>query len=262
MTKKFRVKSAVMVAVCLAGLTGCTPSVQRPSIASATATKVTQTNVSWSALAQAVAKTSAASMYKIQSTVSLQNGSSHTSFTVYGTVNLPDKISVQVHENNFNISFYQQGKVAYADEQGQWNQTNALSNIDAFGGYQQIVHAAMADNLPLEKMNRTYVTDEYCDVYRVTMPDSTATVPAFLQSLSALESKGEVAVKEPIQYIFYVGETSGYIRQVQTQSVNSVNQVGPVATNTSTLFYDLDQEKVAQIQIPNSLVKQLENTGQ
>ncbi|GEO24766.1 hypothetical protein AAC03nite_05510 [Alicyclobacillus acidoterrestris] len=252
----------MVVMLALAGLTGCTPAVQAPSSSTtSTAVTVTAKNVSWTPLTKAVNKSTAASMYKLESDVELKNGSMHTSYTVYGTVNLPDRASISVHENNFNISFYQQGKVAYADETSSWTQTDPIQDLRSFNSYAQLVQTAAGKHLTLEKLNRTFVVDEYCDVYRFTMPNQSVQLPGFLQQVAG-NNRSTLGSNEPIQYTFYVGQTTGFVREVQTDSINPVDQLGPVVTDTSTTFFDIDEPKVAAVKIPQTLVKQLEGSAQ
>ncbi|MFB5192481.1 hypothetical protein [Alicyclobacillus fastidiosus] len=252
---------SMVAMLALAGLTGCTPAVQAPSSGAATAQTVIHTNVSWQPLSTAVDKSTTATMYKLESDVELKNGSMHTSYTVYGTVNLPDKASINIHENNFNISFYQQGQVAYADEASSWTQTQPMSNLGSYGSYQTLIQDAAAKQVSLIQLNRTFVVDEYCNVYQFTMPNQSVALPGFLQQVPGAKS-GDIGANEPIEYTFYVGQKTGYIREVQTDSVNPVDQMGPVATDTTTTFFDIDEPKVAAVQVPQTLVTQLEGSAQ
>jgi hypothetical protein len=85
-----------------------------------------------------------------------------------------------------------------------------------------------------------------------------APLPAFLADAVGSSAKTLNDTASGVEYVFYVGQTSGYLRQVQTQSVNMVNNVGPMLTSTTTLFSAIDQPTVAQMQIPSTLVQQLE----
>ncbi|WP_206830824.1 hypothetical protein [Alicyclobacillus fructus] len=246
--------------VLCAGLlaTGCTPGVQSVSIASGTATQVVSNQAPWSPLLNALDKSEAASMYKMQTAVNIQNGNLHTSFTVYGTIQQPDMASIQVHENNFNIAFYQQGEVAYQQDGTIWSPAQPVSNLNAYQTYRDVVEYAMAHHLRLVKMNRTYVVDEYCDVYRVVVPNGIVSLPLFLGGTAGANEAELSRHASEVAYVFYVGETSGYLRQVQTQSVAVVDSVGSLIMQTSTIFQDIDNAQLAKVQIPVSLVQQLE----
>ncbi|WP_062309076.1 hypothetical protein [Alicyclobacillus sendaiensis] len=256
---KSRRRTVLALALC-AGLlaTGCTPGVQSVSIASGTATQVVSSHVSWAPLIRALNKSETASMYKLQTAVNIQNGNLHTSFTVYGTIQQPNMASIQVHENNFNIAFYQQGQVAYQQDGTIWSPAQPVSNLNAYEGYRDIVEYATAHHLPLQKMNRTYVVDEYCDVYRVVVPNGVVSLPAFLGGVPGASSAELATHASEVAYVFYVGETSGYIRQIQTQSVGVVDSVGSLIMQTTTIFQDIDNAELAKVQIPVSLVQQLE----
>lgn len=251
-------KGISMASLCLLVLTGCAPGIQTTSVGSTSATNVVQANVNWNSLEQAVKKSAQSTLYRIKSDVSLQNGSLHTNYSVYGTVQLPDRASIQVHENSFNISLYQQGQVAYADEKNAWTKTSPIVNYDAFAGYQQVVQSALKNHLSLQQLNRTYVVDEYCDVYRFTLPSSAAPVSDFLQGNSVTNAQSQT-LGESIQYTMYIGQTTGYLRQIETQSINTVDQMGPIETKTTTTFFDIDDPQVAQVQIPPTLVTHLES---
>lgn len=254
----------MVVALCLTGLSGCTPAIQKASSGASSIGKITERNVDWAPLQTAIRRSAASTVFKIKSSVSLKDGSMHTHFSVYGTVNLPDKISVSLTENNFNISYFQQGKVAYADEQGIWKQTQSMQKFDAYQGYVELIQKAITNKLPLNQLNRSYVVNEYCDVYQVTMPTGSVSLPSFLADVSGASGAGsaQVSAGEPIQYTFFVGEKTGYLREVQTTSVSGVNEVGPVAADTDTTFFDIDKPNIAKITVPKTLVKQLEASGQ
>ncbi|WP_067617285.1 hypothetical protein [Alicyclobacillus acidiphilus] len=259
MKVRHRWATSVLISVfCGSLLAGCAPGVQTASIASGTATTVTQKNVDWTPLLNAITKSEGATLYRLQSSVSIQNGSLKTSYTVYGTIQLPDTINMQVHENNFNIGMYQQGQVAYQEDNGTWIKMQPLQNLDAYQGYADVIEQAMKQGYKLDEMNQTYVMDEYCNVYRVTVPNGMAPLPAFLADAVGSSAKTLNDTASGVEYVFYVGQTSGYLRQVQTQSVNMVNNVGPMLTSTTTLFSAIDQPTVAQMQIPSTLVQQLE----
>ncbi|WP_231862827.1 hypothetical protein [Alicyclobacillus mali (ex Roth et al. 2021)] len=228
------------------------------SIASGTATQVVSRQAAWGPLVQAIEKSEAASMYKLQTAVNIQNGNLHTSFTVYGTIQQPDMASIQVHENNFNIAFYQQGQVAYQQDGTIWSPAQPVSTLNAYAGYRDVVEYAMAHHFPLVQMNRTYVVDEYCNVYRVIVPNGTVSLPAFLGGAPGASSTELSSHASEVAYVFYVGQTTGYIRQIQTQSVGVVDSVGSLIMQTSTIFQDIDNTQLAKVQIPVSLAQQLE----
>ncbi|SIS91106.1 hypothetical protein [Alicyclobacillus vulcanalis] len=256
--KSGRLGLALLVASVGLLATGCTPGVQPVSIASGTATQVINAHAQWAPLVQALEKSESASMYKLQTAVNIQNGNLHTSFTVYGTIQQPDLASIQVHENNFNIAFYQQGQVAYQQDGTIWSPADPVTNLNAYQNYRDIIDYAIAHRLPIVQMNRTYVVDEYCNVYRVVVPNGIAPLPAFLGEAPGA-SRAELSTHaSEVAYEFYVGETSGYIRQVQTQSVGVVDSVGSLIVQTSTIFQDINNAQLAKVQIPTSLVQQLE----
>lgn len=262
-TSYFRSIAAVVTVLCVGLVSGCTPAVQSASVGSQKATHVLQNNVSWTSLQSAISKSDGATIYKVKSSVTLKDGSMHTNYSLYGAVNLPNTISVQVHENNFNISFYQQGQVAYSDELGTWMQSSPVSDIDAYSGYRQLIDSAIAAQTPLQQLNKTYVDNEYCDVYRATFKEGTLPLPSFLQSVTGgtTQTGTKDTIPASIQYTFYVGKKSGYVREIQTQDINTVNEIGPVATATDMTFFDINNAKLAQISVPQTLVKQLENKG-
>ncbi|KRW91005.1 hypothetical protein SD51_11615 [Alicyclobacillus tengchongensis] len=247
------------VVFCAALLVGCAPGVQKASIASGTATTIVKPDVSFAPLVVALHKSEQAQEYKLLTTVTIQNANLKTSFTEYGTLQMPNMANIQVHENNFNIGLYQQGQVAYQQDGTVWSKTEPVANLDAYQGYADIIDKAMQDHLQLAQMDRTYVVDEYCDVYRVIVPNGVAGLPTFLQQTAGTSIPSIASHSSPVEYIFYVGESSGYIRQVQTQSVNVVDAVGSLSIQTSTIFSDIDNAQLAQVQIPSSLVGQLEH---
>ncbi|MFD1674739.1 hypothetical protein [Alicyclobacillus fodiniaquatilis] len=254
-------KGTCFALVCIGALSGCAPGQQPSSLSTAATATVIDEHANWKPLEQAILASSTATLYKIKSSVSLKNGSMHTSYTAYGTVNLPDKMLLSVHENNFNISFFQQGQVAYADENGTWTHTDAVTNLDAYGGYVPLVQTAAKQQLRLIQLKKVFVVNEYCNVYQVTVPQSLVQPPAFLEKLEDLQPV-DTSSNQSIQYTFYVGQKTGKLREVQTQSINSVDEVGPVSTATDTTFFDIDDEKNTEIQVPLALAKTLEHDAQ
>lgn len=263
----FRVVSMSFVALCgVLAVSGCTPAVQNQSVGTQKAHQVIKPSVSYLPLKNAVLKSESANMYRIKSTVQEQDGTAHTNYSLYGYVNLPNRLSVQVHENSFNISFYQQGQVAYADELGTWTQSPSVAKLNAYQDYYELVSQVMALHTTLTQMNKVYVDNEYCDVYRFDVTNPKLSPPPFLESLagvtgSAVSTQLTGQNSTGIQYTFYVGQHSGYLREVQSQTINGVGGLGPIATSTDTTFFDINNSKLAKITVPNTLVKQLENKG-
>lgn len=241
-----------LAAIC--GLSACGPAVRNTSgtgTATTLGTPVADTN--WNAIVSAAVSGAQISMYKLEVTSTLVQGSLHSTFSAYGAVNNPGKISLAITEGNAQTEFYQQGSTAYSYDNGDWSPSAALSNVDVYPTYESIARQAQQTKIALYQLPKAYVQDEYCNVYQSILPASLFASLAEWPNVSP----GDVG---KILVTWYVGQTDSVLRQVNTQSVGGIPAVGSVGINSSTLMFDLNK-KLAQIQIPKDLIRQLENVG-
>jgi len=231
-------------------LTGCSPSTQLlPQQLNQQG--VLQSN-GWKTIQAAVQLGMSENMYKIKSAVTLIQGSQHTGFSVYGSINVPDSAALSIHENNFNIAFYQQGLSAYAQDNARWSQTNAISNIGVYPVYSKLLQHIQTRSIPVYQEKDEYVVDEYCKVFRMIIPGE------HVAQLSVWSSGITLPTLSQVQYTFFIGKKSGQLREVQTSSVGDLSQIGSVQVDSDTILFDIGN-KIAKVQIPNDLVKTLES---
>lgn len=246
----------VAVALCVvSGLSACGPAVRTANSQTTTARSL-GTPVAVSAWADIVSGAEAGtqiSRYKQQVTSSLVQGSLRSTYSVYGAVNTPNRISLTITEGNTQTEFYQQGSDAYSYDNGKWSSSTPIVNVDVYPTYQSIAIQARKTNISLYQLPREYVQDEYCSVYQSILPASILTPLKDWPNIT----DGDVG---QILVTWYIGQTDGVLRQVDTQSVGGVPDVGSMQIDTSTLMFDLNN-KIAQIQIPKTLVLQLENVS-
>ncbi len=230
-------------------LTGCSPSAQ-PLLMQGSQPGVLQPN-GLQMIQKAVRLGMSENMYKIKSDLTTVQGSLHTDFFVYGSIDTPNLASLNIHENNFNISFYQQGLSAYTFDNGRWSRTKAFPNIDVYPSYSKLLQLEQNQSIPVYEEKDQYVVDEYCKVYRMIIPGKHVT------QLSVLNTGTEFPAISNVQYTFFIGETSGQLREIQTSSVGDMSGVGAVQVNSDVILFDIGK-KAAKVQIPSNLVKTLE----
>lgn len=232
-------------------LTGCSPSRQiTPSMIHPVKHIVRN---GWNVIDDALAKGVEIHNYQIKTDESVITGSLHSDFSVYGSIDKPDIASISVHENNFNIQYYQQGMSAYAFDNGRWSQVAPLANVDLYQSYIHLVHSINQRKFPVyEEAVPQYVVDEYCNVYDVTLPGID------VEKL-ALWDNGEVFPNmSNVSFTLYIGQKSGQLREVETSSVGAIRTVGPVQVNSDTILFNVNKPG-AKVHIPATLVKELEN---
>lgn len=231
-------------------LTGCSPSAQpfplepnQQGVLAANGMKTIQ---------KAVQLGMSEKMYDIKSNVTTIQGSMHTDFSVYGSINEPNSASLNINENNFNISFYQQGLSAYALDNGRWTQTKVLSDMGVYPAYSKLLHSVQNQSIPVYQEKDQYVVNEYCKVFRMIVP----------RTLFAQLSVWGAGMKLPdisnVQYTFFIGKTSDQLREIQTRSVGDMSGIGSVQVNSDTILFNIGK-KIAKVQIPSDLVKTLES---
>jgi hypothetical protein len=245
-------------AVCLVGLTfgavGCTPA-QQP-FNTVDVEEGTPAPDAWKTLVKAALLGEQVQMYKIKMSVDVARGSTHSTFSVYGSINVPERALVSFHENTTNIQYYQQGLCAYQQlNNGRWTQTNAIDNLDVFPSYVRLMQSAMVNNIPVRQLKDTFVVDEYCQVFKATLPSS------FTASLPIWDKAVEPKYMGDIEYTFYVGKTDGQLREITTKSVESTAETGAFQIQSDTTLFDLNNDR-AKVMLPKDLIAQLESPGQ
>lgn len=236
---------------------GCSPSEQPMATPTSNigqqSAAVVQSNVSFAPLKKAVLSGEESGKYKVKIAVSLGKGSIQTNLSVYGSVNVPERAALSIHENTTSTQFYQQGLSAYYQDNGPWSQVSPISNIDVFPQYIRLVQSASSHGNVLQQLKDAFVTDEYCSIYRVTLPATeTQALPVWAKPVVP----GDVG---NITYTFAVGKTDGQLREVTTTSVTSSALVGTITMKTDTLIFDLGND-IADVQPPQDLLKQLQGS--
>ncbi|MCL6453509.1 MAG: hypothetical protein K6T78_07730 [Alicyclobacillus sp.] len=233
---------------------GCGPAVQSSANTQNQQTMGTPVPSStWKRIVGAAEAGTQLTMYKEQMKATFTQGSLHSTFSVYGAINPPDRISLAITEGNTQTDYYQQGQTAYAYDNGRWSPSAPLSEADVYPSFLALAQAAQAAGEALYQLPRTYVQDEYCDVYRTVLPGEDLKLLPQWTSI-APGDVGRVLVT------WYVGQTDGVLREVDTQSVAGIPRTGALQIDTTTLLFDLNN-KIAQIQLPQSLIKELEGAG-
>ncbi|GMA49064.1 hypothetical protein GCM10025857_04210 [Alicyclobacillus contaminans] len=234
-------------------LSACGPAVQ-PSTNQPEDQSGTSVNLStWDDILASAERGVSAKMFMVKMDASFAQGSTRTTYSVYGGVNVPDTAYFGIAEANNYVKFYQQGQAAYTYDNGEWSQVSAWKQLNPYVSFAFVIAAAKSHNIPLVQLQKSYVNDEYCDVYRAVIPvDMVQYQPTWLP----LPIHGPAGA---VVYTFYVGQTSHNLRQVSTISVGSVGGMGAAETDTQTEFFDINQE-IAKVQLPKDLIKQLENS--
>lgn len=236
-------------------VTGCTPAVHpQPSTDVNTEQGKPVSLGAWDTVLNGAKLGLNTSKYMVKVDASLVQGPIHSSFSVYGGINLPDKADLGIAEATNYVKFYQQGKAAYFMDNGHWTQTNSLDNLNVYESYFRLIDQAKAQNVPLKQLDKAYVVDEYCDVYQAVIPSALVDKhPAWMPTQINTQT-GDT------EYTFYVGQKDHYLRRISTVSVAGLPKVGSMEANSDTVLFDIDQD-VAKINLPKDLVDQLENSN-
>jgi len=255
--RKLQYQAVIGTVICILALSGCAPGYQPLTSTTTVSTFDVSAPSGWSIIFQSAQKGQSLTMYKVETSVDLIQGSLHTNFTEYGAINPPDRASLDYHAVNSNVQFYQQGLVAYSFDDGFWTQTNTIPNLNVFPSYEELAQQGMRSGWSISSSKKPiYVQDEYCIVYQAIIPaNSMNPLPtAGIASNDAAQSgmSGDLQVK------FFVGKIDGQLREVQTVSLGGVDNVGSIQVTTDTTLFDLDK-KTAKVQVPLTLTKQLEN---
>lgn len=241
------VATVASVTVGVGLLTGCAPSVQPlpPNQAQGTVDPS-----GWAAIRQSVDASATSSMFDIKSEVDFTEGTLKTSYTTYGSINLPQTINLSLHEQNFNVRYYQQGQVAYEFSDNAWVEAPPLSNMDVLAGYHQLVSSVPATSVVVYQLPPQFVVTEYCDIYKVVIPSQ------YVKALIGWSKNSQVHNTSDVVYTFAVGQDSGLLDEVTTNSVGEVQSVGPVQISSDTELFDYNKPQ-ALVKIPGDLVDKL-----
>lgn len=246
-----------LTSVTFLSLTACGPAVQ-PMTGTGAGSAVNPAKTgqqvpasTWQSIAQAAQAGMQIQYYKEQLTASMSQGSLHSNYSLYGSLNPPDGAYLTLREGNTSLDYYQHGQVAYYLDNGRWSATPDIPNVNVYSSYEQLIGRAGQAGVPLYQQKRAYVFDEYCDVY-------TSVLPAGM--VSALPSMDSVKTDKlgPVAVTWYVGQSDNLLRRVDMQTVGGISDIGEMQLNTSTLIFDINSP-VAKVSVPKDLVKQLEN---
>lgn len=233
-------------------LVGCSPSIQQPL---AGMTPVSFQKIApngWSAILASVQKGTQLKKYQIKSKVEVVDNSLHPYYATYGSIQKPDKVSMSVHEGDFNIDFFQQGKSAFSFINGHWSVATPLSNPDVFPTYLQILEGVAKTGAPVYLEPTQYIVDEYCTVYAVKVP------AAAVEQLAEWDGGEVFSSSSPVLMTLMIGKRNDELREVQTTSVGSLPNIGPIELTSTTVLFNMNK-KYADVTVPASLVKQMKD---
>jgi hypothetical protein len=231
----------------LALLTGCAPSSQAlpPDLSQGTPVAT-----GWSTIQHAVALSAQANMYAMKTGVDVTQGTLKTAYTTYGSINLPNTISLSIHEQNFNVRYYQQGNVAYEFSDNRWAEAAPLADMNVLYGYRQLVASVPAQSVTVYQLPDQFVVTEYCHIYKVIIPSK------YVTALIGWDKGANMHYSSDVAYTFAVGGISGDLREVTTDSVGEVPAVGPVQVSSDTELFDYNEPQ-ALVKLPPDLVDKL-----
>ncbi|QRF23739.1 hypothetical protein FY534_08735 [Alicyclobacillus sp. TC] len=234
------------------GLVGCSPKPlttlnQVPPISLA------KTDAeAWPIIQTAIQKGLQLHQYQIKASVNLVDNSINPSFTVYGSVEKPNEVSLGVHEGDTNIQFFQQGQSAFSFVNGHWAPSDPLPSPDVFQTYAKVLEGVEKMGTPVYLQPQQYVVDEYCWVFTMIVPG------VDVEKLATWDAGEVFPASSHVLMTVMVGKRSGQIREVETSSVGSISEVGPIQISTDTILFNLNK-KYAKVNIPLSLVKQFKD---
>lgn len=249
MYKYARVLTAITAVSVVFLAAGCSPAVQ-PLAPNEITGKEPFVSGAWKAIANGVAHDEAAGMYRMKMNSSVAQGPVHSSFSMYGSFNPPDRAGFSLQVNNVSEQYYQQGTSAYVQTIGGWSQAQAMTNIDVFPSYQSLVSRAEQANIAVRQLKQQYVLDEFCNVYAASLP------AGWLQPLADWQQQVPQNGGS-VEYFFYIGQKDGALREVTTTSVGSVQDAGPVSISTDTVFWGIGKS-TSKVQFPPSLLTSME----
>lgn len=238
--------------------TGCSPAVQPPqaqqtlsSGATPPPINVPGSSADWGVIKRGVTISGESGLYMEKILVDVSQGTLHSDLSVYGAVNGATNTSLAFHENSRNMKYYQQNQSAYEQDNSQWSQVAPLRNVDVWPSYQALVDASSSGGIRLEMLHMAprFVVDEYCDVYQAVIPPHFVPVVSQFGNAGAANSSGVV-------YTFFVGQHDHAVREVSTQSVGAVENVGGVQITTDAVFFAIASNN-ALMQIPFDLYTSL-----
>ncbi|MCL6445741.1 MAG: hypothetical protein K6T83_20215 [Alicyclobacillus sp.] len=235
----------------ISGVAGCAPATQNTTVnplGTPIPSPLMHEPASWQAVIQGARQDQQAGMYMVKMQVSTAQGSLHSGFSVYGSINLPDRAALSITDNGDSEGYFQQGKSAYTKADYRWQQVDPLPNLDLSGSYLKLASRAASAAVPLTKVqDHVFVVNEFCTVYQATVPAS------LVVRLAGQPLNGEMS---DVVYTFYVGNKSGYLLEVSTESVGASGEVGTMQVNSDTELFGFGKD-TSQVKVPNDLFASL-----
>ncbi|MDQ0190583.1 hypothetical protein JI721_00540 [Alicyclobacillus cycloheptanicus] len=255
-----RASLGLSVAALLGVTAGCSPAPQR-NIAPTTGQLLplqqgTRVQAGWAPLLSAAHLGERVKVYAVNMSMNVQNGSNSNTMTMYGQVNLPNRAALTLSMNGVSSQYYQQGTSAFERENGVWATTTPLTEINLYDSYASLISAASKANVPVYAFKQQYVVDEYCSVYEAVIPAKALKG----QTLWSIPADGGAAaagtLTGDVMAAFYIGKTSGQIREVDLLTTGGAPGTGSLVNQVHAVLFDINNEKLAQVQIPTTLVNQ------
>lgn len=234
-------------------LTGCSPAAQH-SIAPKTGqllplSEGTVSTTGWNRLVSAAQLGQSATMYYLNMSVDVANSTNTSTMSFYGPINPPDRIGMTMNIDGVSSQYYQQGQSAFKRVNGNWTQSAPLTGLNVYDSYATLIDAAATHQIPVYQFPQQYVVDEYCRVYEAKIPSS-------LVRGTPLWPTASTSTTGDLFMAFYVGKSSGELREVDLAAAGGAAGTGSLVTHVHAVLFDINS-KVSKVAIPSTLVYQL-----
>ncbi|GAX92082.1 hypothetical protein [Effusibacillus lacus] len=232
----------------------------------------------WNKILEAVEASKKVTKFEINGKLETREQNRTHLATVYGYVNLPDRIDVSQKIDGRSYYLYQDADSSYFREEGVWRKIDRVKLPDTWGGLERLGKLQPPTvyrfgDISILTHNDTELYQFEADAVELAgLPASQAGTQAGNQAGQegnqagnqagqAATQAGQLAApqgkKIPSLYTIYIDKEHRYIRQIDIQSTSAVDDVGTVLSIASIRFASQNKDHVTIGKKPESLLQQL-----
>jgi len=186
--------------------------------------------------------------YEMKGSIDVATGQFVRDVDFYGTVALPDQVSMDQTIGGANYLLYQSGDFAYYNEDGKWKPSRRVTDLKPWDSM-----ATLLSQAPPKRVYRlpdTTVVSWMCKVYQFR----TIAKPTTLDLGGTLG--GARTIPHSALYTIYLDAHSGRLRQIVVQSTIGVPGLGTSSLTATLLLFGFN--KKVNMNVPNDLLAQIE----
>lgn len=188
--------------------------------------------------------------YQLKSNMQVATGRFVQNVNFYGTVMLPDTVSMDETIGNADYQLYQSGKFAYYEDANIWHPMKPLQDLKPWDSLLSLLQES-PPSVVYQLPKQTVVSWD-CNVYQF----ATKAKQGSQVEEAGLGAIGQQTVPHTALYTVWIDANDGQFRQLEVQSTAGVPGLGTESFSGTTVFFSYN--KNTDIKVPSPLLVQVE----